>query len=376
MCIRFKWVGWAWSLVLVMASPVWPQIASAPERPQPESLVFHQKPEPAGSSVLSHEEKIVIDVFQQVHQAVVNIVTTTLSLTYLNQVVPEEGQGTGFVIDPKGYILTNHHVVENAGRILVTTGDGRKTEAKLIGRDPVHDLAVIQISQGLVKAVAILGDSDRVQVGQKTIAIGNPFGLSQTLTTGSVSALHRDIPNDDGDLMVDLIQTDAAINPGNSGGPLLNTGGEVIGINGAIFSMTGGYQGIGFAIPSNKAREVAVQLVTKGHYRAPWLGIMGLGLDEIMSKELGLPVAKGVLVVTVAPDSPARAAGIVGGRFEQNVGSLRLPVGGDVVLALAGTAVSTMGELIREVERHPPGEKIAVDILRDGQKQTLAVTLQ
>ena len=344
------------------------------QRPTADSLEFYQPPTAQPGSSVSPEEKIVMGVFKRVHPAVVNIVTKVLVFGF-SALVPEEGQGTGFVIDRAGYILTNHHVVEQARQIEVTMGDGRKTDAALVGTDPINDLAVLKVPPDMVTVVAPLGDSDRLRVGQKAIAIGNPFGLSQTLTTGSISALHREIPNSDGEMSWDLIQTDAAINPGNSGGPLLNTAGEVIGINAAIFSMSGGYQGIGFAIPSNKAREVAMQLITTGHYRPTWMGIMGLGLDRTLARKLGLETHEGVLVVEVAPKGPAEKAGLRGGKEYRRVEDKTIPVGGDIILSLAGKKMKTMGDIIREVEKRKPGEKVKVEILRDRKKQTVEVTL-
>ena len=210
--------------------------------------------------IVSPDEKITTEVFQKSHKSVVNIVTTSLGMNFWRQVIPQQGQGTGFIIDRRGYILTNNHVVDNARKISVTLVSGEKVDALLIGIDPTSDLAVIKIPKRYVTHIAELGDSDTIKVGQKAIAIGNPFGLSHTLTTGIVSALKREI-QDKGATLYDLIQTDTAINPGNSGGPLLNSSGQVMGVNTAIFSISGGYQGIGFAIPINRAKTVATQII-------------------------------------------------------------------------------------------------------------------
>ena len=210
--------------------------------------------------IVSPDEKITTEVFQKSHKSVVNIVTTSLGMNFWRQVIPQQGQGTGFIIDRRGYILTNHHVVDNARKISVTLVNETKVDAMLIGLDPTSDLAVIKIPERYVTHIAKLGDSDTIKVGQKAIAIGNPFGLSHTLTTGIVSALKREI-QDKGSTLYDLIQTDTAINPGNSGGPLLNSNGQVMGVNTAIFSISGGYQGIGFAIPINRAKIVATQII-------------------------------------------------------------------------------------------------------------------
>ena len=217
-----------------------------------------------------------------------------------------------------------------------------------------------------VTAVAVLGDSDKIKVGQKAIAIGNPFGLSHTLTTGIVSALNRALRTEDGTQMEELIQTDAAINPGNSGGPLLNSSGEVIGINTAIYSLSGGYQGIGFAIPSNRARQIATHLITSGRVLRPWLGISGLTLTPWLIEALGLDIEKGILVVEVLRGSPAAEAGLRGGDREIIAGGFRVPVGGDIILALDGKETPDMESLSRILDRLAPGREVPVKILRGG----------
>jgi len=272
-------------------------------RPTPESLDFNRPVTIPRSRplVVSADEKINTEVFEKVHPAVVNIATTTLAMNFWMQIIPRQGQGSGFIIDSEGYILTNNHVVAEARKITVTMANGKKIESTLVGRDPRSDLAVIKIPSRYVKIVAKLGDSDKIRVGQKAIAIGNPFGLSHTLTTGIISARNRVIMTDDGYQIDELIQTDAAINPGNSGGPLLNSSGAVIGINTAIFSLSGGYQGIGFAIPINRARYVATQLITRGRVARPWLGISGISVSPGLSEALGLKIDRGVLIIEVVP---------------------------------------------------------------------------
>jgi serine protease Do len=302
-------------LLLVMWSKRDDFFLFSQKNPNPELLDFnrsrnHSKPNPV---IVSADEEINMDVFKAVHPAVVNIAATTLGMNFWLEIIPKEGQGTGFIIDSRGYILTNNHVVAKAQKITVTMADGKKIPASLIGRDPASDLAVIKISPRHVDIVATLGDSDKVRVGQKAIAIGNPFGLSHTLTTGIISALNRGIMTEDGNQIDDLIQTDAAINPGNSGGPLLNSNGEVIGINTAIYSLSGGYQGIGFAIPVNRVKDVASQLISTGKVARPWLGITGITLSAELSGAIGLAVERGVLVAEVVPGSPADQAGLRGG---------------------------------------------------------------
>jgi putative serine protease PepD len=335
-------------------------------------VVSDSKPRPL---IVSTDEKINTEVFDKTHPAVVNIATTTLSMNFWLEVIPREGQGSGFIIDRKGYILTNNHVVAKAQKIIVTMANGKKTSATLVGRDPNSDLAVIMIPSKHVEVVADLGDSDSIRVGQKAIAIGNPFGLSHTLTTGIISALNRGIRTKNGNQIDDLIQTDTAINPGNSGGPLLNSNGEVIGINTAIYSLSGGYQGIGFAIPINMAKDIATQLITSGRVARPWLGITGISVSHGLSEGLGLGIDRGVLVVEVIRGSPADHSDLRGGYKEVIVGSLRLLLGGDIITAIDGHEMSDMKQLVRLLEKSKVGQTATLQIFRDGRLIELNVLL-
>jgi S1-C subfamily serine protease len=347
------------------------------ERPNAESLDYNRpwSQQELRPVVLSTDEEINIQVFEQVNPAVVNIAATTLGMNFWLELTPREGQGSGFIIDRNGYILTNSHVVAKAQKITVTMADGKKIPATLVGRDTGSDLAVIRIPSGSVDAVAILGDSDRVRVGQKAIAIGNPFGLSHTLTTGIVSALNRGIQSGDGRLIEDLIQTDAAINPGNSGGPLLNSSGEVIGINTAIFTLSGGHQGIGFAIPINRAKDMATQLITSGRVARPWLGITGVAVTPELARGLNLPISNGILIVEVVPGSPADQAGLRGGHREVIVESVRLLLGGDILTAVQGQEIKDMKNLVGMLDKFKVGESILVKIYRDGNPMEVASVL-
>ena len=347
------------------------------KRPTVESLDFNT-PEPsmvARSAVYSSDEKINVDVFEKVHPAVVNIASTVLGMNFWMEVIPRQGQGTGFIIDRRGYVLTNNHVVAKAQKLTVTMASGKKIDATLVGRDPRTDLAVIRIPSGDVESVATLGDSDKLRPGRKAIAIGNPFGLSHTLTTGIISALHRSIRTEDGNEIEDLIQTDAAINPGNSGGPLLDSNGHVIGINTAIFSLSGGYQGIGFAIPINQAKRVATQLITSGRVVRPWLGISGLSLSPSLAEGLGLGVSQGVLVVQVARGGPAHQAGLRGGDREVLIRGIRLRLGGDIITDINGTSVDDMKQLVHHVERMKVGEAADLGVMRKGFLKRIRVML-
>jgi len=347
------------------------------KRPTVESLDFNV-PEPsmvAQTAVYSSDEKINVDVFEKVHPAVVNIASTILGMNFWMEVIPRQGQGSGFIIDRRGYVLTNNHVVAKAQKLTVTMASGKKIDAILVGRDPRTDLAVIRIPSGDVEAVATLGDSDNLRPGRKAIAIGNPFGLSHTLTTGIISALHRSIKTEDGNEIEDLIQTDAAINPGNSGGPLLDSNGHVIGINTAIFSLSGGYQGIGFAIPINQAKRVATQLIISGRVVRPWLGISGLSLSPSLAEGLGLGVSQGVLVVQVVRGGPAHQAGLRGGDREVLIRGIRLRLGGDIITDINGTSVDDMKQLVHHVEQMEVGEAADLGVMRKGFSKRIRVML-
>jgi S1-C subfamily serine protease len=325
--------------------------------------------------IVSNDELININVFEKVHAAVVNIATTSLSVDFFMQVTPQQGQGTGFIIDKRGYILTNNHVIENAQEIAVTLSNGKKLSATLVGRDSTSDIAVIKISDNSINDVVELGDSNNLQVGQKALAIGNPFGLGQTLTTGIISALNRSIVTEDNTQIDDIIQTDAPINPGNSGGPLLNSSGEVIGITSSIYSTSGGYQGIGFAIPINQAKDIATQLISTGRVARPWLGIAsGISVSEL-SGYFDFGVDKGLLIVQIYQGSPADKASLRGGDRMVRIGFYRLYIGGDIVTAIDGISISDSNDIDRVLRKKKIGDRIKVKIVRDGRPMEVMVPL-
>ena len=371
-----------WLVFILLLLLLWSnrdEISIAREtRPDAQAFDFNRPADNAESRprIVSSDEKINTDVFEKIHPAVVNIATTTLSMNFWLEIIPREGQGSGFIIDRQGYILTNNHVVANARSIIVTMADGTKISASLVGRDPASDMAVIRIPPKHVDVVAVLGDSDDIKVGQKAIAIGNPFGLSHTLTTGIISALNRGIITKDGHQIDNLIQTDAAINPGNSGGPLLNSNGEVIGINSAIYSRSGGYQGIGFAIPSNHAGYVATELITSGRVARPWLGISGITVTPGLSDGLRLPVSQGVLIIDVFRGSPAHEAGLLGGNRDFIAGGVRFRVGGDIIVAIDGQALTGMKQMGRLIDKLRVGQTITIEIYRNGRAMELNVLLE
>src|ERR1700690_3440305 len=269
---------------------------------------------PPNTEDLGPLESENVRIYHQAAPAVANIVTKTVEYDFFYNAVPVEGAGSGFVIDPAGHILTNYHVIENARTIEVTLGDQTRYKATYIGADQRNDIALIKIEAPGKKLAALpLGDSRNLQVGQRVLAIGNPFGFQSTLTTGVVSALGRTVQTSDTAFIDEAIQTDAAINRGNSGGPLMNSHGEVIGINSAIYTPSGTTAGIGFAIPINTARRVADELITKGRVRRAVLGIQGREIWPDLAQALSLPVQHGLLIETVMPGGPAARAGIRGG---------------------------------------------------------------
>ena len=267
----------------------------------------------AEGPAFSPEEQIVISVYKQAGPGVVHITSTALAYDVFFNPVPQKGAGSGLVVDDRGYILTNNHVVEDADSLEVTLPDKSKVPAKLIGRDPSNDLAVVKISVPKEKLHPLkMGNSDALQVGQMAIAIGNPFGLDRTVTRGVVSSVGRTLRSESGRQIRGVIQTDAPINPGNSGGPLLNSRGEVIGINSAIYTPSGGSVGIGFAVPVNTAKRLLPQLIAKGRVSHPWLGIAGLDITPEVAGAMKLPVREGIVVMQVSPKGPVDRAGIRG----------------------------------------------------------------
>jgi putative serine protease PepD len=324
----------------------------------------------------TEEEENNISVYRKAAPGVVNITTTAVERDFFFGLVPREGAGSGVIFDARGYILTNAHVIRDARRIEVTLSDGSKGRGKLVGTDPDNDLAVIQIEGHSDRLRPVpLGNSQDLQVGQKVLAIGNPFGLGETLTTGIISSLGRSIRSEGGSLMEDLIQTDAAINPGNSGGPLLDSQGRIIGINTAIFSPSGGSVGIGFAVPVDAARRIIPDLLEKGYVSHPWMGVSLFPLTPGVARALGLSTERGALVVEVLRGGPADRAGLRGGSKTVQVGNAVIPAGGDVVTALEGEAVRSSEELVRRIRKLRPGDQVRLRVMRDGKTLEVALVL-
>ena len=322
-------------------------------------------------------------VYAAVGDAVVNISVTSVDYDYFFNAVPSEGSGSGFVYDAQGYIVTNYHVIENAQDIQVTFADGIAFTGTVIGSDSTYDLAVIEIDAGDYPLYPIpLGDSDGIRVGQFVVAIGNPFGLDQTVTFGVISSLGRVIESPDGRYIGEAIQTDAAINPGNSGGPLLDLQGRIIGVNAQIVSPSQANAGIGFAIPAETVKHVVPELISKGRYRHPWMGVrffpVSLSAQLAASfSELGAEIPdRGVLILSVEPGTPADEAGLRGGDHSVDTPYGTIMVGGDAIVAIDGVPITGPSGLIAYLETNTrPGDTIQVTVLRDNEEVTLPVTL-
>jgi S1-C subfamily serine protease len=288
------------------------------------------------------------------------------------------GVGSGFVFDKKGHIITNAHVVEDAKKITVTFLDGRSYYAEIIGVDEFTDIAAIKVNADLSLLQPLsLGDSAELKVGEPVTAIGNPFGLSGSMSSGIVSQIGRLLPTDSGYSIPDVIQTDAAINPGNSGGPLLNMMGGVVGINTAIQSTTGEFTGVGFAIPSQTVVKIVPTLIEKGEYQHPWIGVSGRDIDLDMAKIMELEDTLGFLIITVVEDSPASKAGLIGSEKTIEVGGIDYFVGGDIILSVDGVDVRKIDDILIHLQRAKTvGDEMVLDILRDNKMIEITITLQ
>ena len=287
------------------------------------------------------------------------------------------GLGSGFVYDTEGHIVTNNHVIQDAATIQVTFLDGNITSAQVIGTDIYSDLAVIKVNPDATTLhPVVLGVSSELAVGDPVAAMGNPFGLSDTLTVGIVSSLQRTLDATGGYVIIDVIQIDAAVNPGNSGGPLVNLKGQVVGVNSAIESETGTFTGIGFAIPSDTIKREIDDLIETGGYKHPWLGISGLEVDLALADAIGLSKPHGILVVNVTAGSPADVAGLRGGDTPTIVDGQTVPLGGDVIISINNASVITVADITVYMERNTkPGDSITLGIIRDGQDLNVTVTL-
>ena len=333
------------------------------------SKVGETTPLPSSSKKLS-----LIEIFERTEAGTVRV-----EVKRANQISDSNGVGSGFVFDRSGHIITNSHVIDGANKIIVTFLDGRSYNAELIGEDPFTDIAVVKVEadRALINPL-LLGDSSNLKVGEQIAAIGNPFGLSGSMTSGIVSQLGRLLPAQDGLFQIpDVIQTDAAINPGNSGGPLLNMRGEVVGINTAIQSGTGEFTGVGFAIPSQTVAKIVPSLIRDGEYNHPWLGISGRDIDPDLANALGLTDAKGFLVVSVVDDSPAAKAGLHGSSQTIEIDGVSYPIDGDIIVAVDGIEVRKIDDILIHLQRQKAvGDEMVLDVIREGRTTSFVLVLE
>ena len=364
--LRLFWLTLALALLILLWRGL-PMIEAwfAPEEATPRTVTARGE--------LAADERSTIELFEQARDSVVFITTRSLVRDFWTRDVfsVPRGSGSGFIWDDAGHVVTNWHVVQNASEAMVKLADGRSYKAALVGASPAHDIAVMRIGVGFGRPPPVpLGTSLDLKVGQKVFAIGNPFGLDWTLTTGVVSALDRSLGGDNGRTIEHMIQTDAAINPGNSGGPLLDSAGRLIGINTAIYSPSGASAGIGFAVPVDTVNRVVPQLLRHGQYLRPTLGIeVDDSLNERLKQQLGV---KGVVVLRVAPGSAADQAGMQGATISRDGGI----VPGDIILSIGETPVESVGKLLARLDQYQVGDTVQVTVSRQGSQLTLDVGLQ
>lgn len=317
-------------------------------------------------------EGVIASILEDVRNSVVHITSVKIRRDFFFRPIPIEGTGSGFIITEDGYIVTNNHVIEDASRLKVILSNGEEYSAQLIGADPMTDLAVIKINVPYRLKPVKMGNSDKIKVGQFAIAIGNPYRLDNTVTLGVISALNRTLETEEGYKINGVIQTDAAINPGNSGGPLLNLKGEAIGVNTAIYTTTGAYQGIGFSIPINIVKKVSSDIIEKGKVVRPWLGITGTTLTEDISKALGISIKSGVIVINVMPGSPADKAGIKGSKG--SFGLLNFVLG-DIIIEFNSVKIDSIDTLIKEIQKHKAGDEVEIKLFNNGKERKVRVIL-
>ena len=352
------------------------------------TVFFISPPEPINSAIDSSEKYDIqtkkqvepysnnlslSEIFEKTEPGVVRV-----NVQRTNSVDGVGGIGSGFVFDKKGHIITNAHVVNDATKVVVTFLDGRSYNAEIVGADEYTDIAVIKVNAdfSLLQPVS-LGDSSTLKVGEEIAAIGNPFGLSGSMTSGIISQVGRLLPTENQYSIPDVIQTDAAINPGNSGGPLLNMMGGVVGINTAIQSNTGSNTGVGFAIPSQTVAKIVPTLIEKGEYKHPWIGISGRDIDPDLAKVLKVTDAIGFLIVAVVEDSPASKAGLIGSEKTIEVEGVNYPIGGDIIVAVDGIEVRQIDDILIHLQRAKSiGDEMVLEVLRDNRTTNITIILQ
>ena len=326
----------------------------------------------------SESERENIAIYERLNSAVVNITTEIMAINWFLEPVPQEGgSGSGTIIDTRGYVITNNHVINNAHRVFINLADGSQFEGSVVGADPENDLAVLKFDppQGMELQTILYGDSSNLKVGQKVLAIGNPFGLERTLTVGIVSGLGRPIQISRNRIIRDMIQTDASINPGNSGGPLLDTQGRMIGINTMIYSPSGGSVGIGFAVPVNTAKRVVSEIMQYGKVRRGWIDATLVQIFPGLVRHARLPVNTGLLVSRTRRNGLAERAGLRQGSEPVQYGRSVIYLGGDIITAVNGMKTNTLADLYSALEACKPGDMVRIEIIRADRPITLEITL-
>ena len=348
---------------------------SPPESIKPETIIENESlPKAVGEVAFLQKQNLsLIEIFDKSEPGVVRV-----NVQKNETKDAGGGVGSGFVFDKKGHVITNAHVIDDAEKVTVTFLDGRSYNAEIIGIDEATDIAIIKVNiEPTLLHPLTIGNSSNLKVGEPIAAIGNPFGLSGSMTSGIVSQLGRLLPSSTEYRIPDIIQTDAAINPGNSGGPLLNMYGEVVGINTAIQSATGEFTGVGFAVPSQTVSKIVPTLVEKGEYSHPWIGISGRDIDPDLAKVLELKEAVGFLVITVVEDSPAFEAGLIGSEKFIEVEGVKYPMGGDVILTVDGVEVRKIDDILIHLQRAKSvGDEMILEVLRDGRTTSVTIVLQ
>jgi len=370
--------------------PEWVGPVTADESPQAESLrtidLFGHAERPGyleGQAVqrlrpFSESERANIEIYERLNAGVVNITTQVMAINWFLEPVPQTGgSGSGSIIDPRGYVLTNNHVIANAHRVFITLACGTQFDGTVVGTDPENDLAVLRFHPPPCMTLQTIpyGDSSSLRVGQKVLAIGNPFALERTLTVGIVSGLGRPIRISRQHVVRDMIQTDASINPGNSGGPLLDSQGRMIGINTMIYSPTGGSVGIGFAVPVNTARRVVNELIQYGRVRRGWIDASMVQLFPALVRHANLPVNQGLLVSRTHRGGLAERAGLRQGSTAVRHGRNIIYVGGDIITSVNDVDIRTLADLFAALENSRPGDRVRVGVIRDGNSITIEVPL-
>ena len=351
------------------------------EKQADEFKLYQKEYKPLATADLvpySEDERQNISIYENLNSAVVNITTETMGINWFMEPVPQEGgSGSGTIIDTRGYVVTNNHVIDRANKVFINLADGSQFEGHVVGTDPENDIAVLKFDppKGVELQTISYGDSSILKVGQKVLAIGNPFGFDRTLTVGIVSSLGRPIQISKNRVIRDMIQTDASINPGNSGGPLLDTQGRMIGINTMIISPSGGSVGVGFAIPVNTAIRVVSELIKFGKVRRGWIDATIVQIFPSLVRYAKLPVDSGLLVSRVARGGFCDKAGLRQGTDPVQYGRSVIYLGGDIITAVNGVKIITLADLYNSLEASKPGDTVKVEIVRGGQKSTLNITL-